>query len=295
MIQKLAIEQIVELNPEDIVKALVPSERFKDKLKEKVFDKSIEQFGIIYPVIVTPNAQGKFTVVDGSKRVEKAKEKKIKVPALIKNYDEQTALLVSLFLNFARRSVSMDELSWIVKKIKYPSMLREIGFNTSQIHTLKNLEKVKDVVKDLWSPSEVSIEVAKIGLIDKKKGEEVATLVKRNGAMSKEDVEKLKDRVDQMKAGIACSLCGRNLNREEVNWVALCSSCKWTLIEEFKETIYDKKIKDWLSGKFYNVDEVLVVSKEKFKELLEKIPDDVRINSGVQAVYERLVHEMGSS
>jgi len=294
MLRLLPIEEVFEVEPDELVfmdeeEAI---ERVSDEFVDKVLLKSIENFGIQVPVIAVTNAYGKLTVVDGVRRVFAAKKLNIKVPVIVKNYSTDTAIVMRIALNLSQKTMSLTHVSKLAKNIKRVSMLQEIGLKTTDIYSIINIPKeVEEKLR--WYPPEVKIEVGKVALLDKNKGKELITLVKREDVKTKEDVERLKREVNKMKVGITCGLCGRDLSKNEVNWFATCSSCKWILTEEFSQTIFEKKVKDWITGHYIDIDEAIVVSKKALFELIDKVPEDVRLDSGLEELYERLKHELG--
>ena len=292
--RKVPIETIFESEEsEGLGMPFMNKERIQNDLRDRVLFKSAENLGVMLPLVLTPNASGGFSVIDGYRRLLACKKANVKVPFIIKNtYDPDDAVVMRIALNFSQKSMDYQETSKLMNEVKKPSKLREIGFTTQEIFAFKNAPK--DILRELeYRPPEVTIEVAKTSLIDKGKAKELITLVKREDAKTKEEVKKLKDQVNEVKSGVSCALCGVHLSEEKRNWMAVCSSCKWILLEEFKETVFDKKIRDWLTGHYVYADEVVVVSKKALFDLINNVPDDVRINSGLQKVWERLNHELG--
>jgi len=291
----LPIDEIREIEPDKkyFDFSMIDESRLTNDLRDKVLFKSSDYFGIINPIIVTPNAMGKLTIIDGYRRYACAKANNIKVPLLIKSIsDPDEAIKMRIALNFSQKPMSVLELKKLSGEMRKPGRLREIGISTSYVYAVKHAPD--EILRELeYRPPEVTMEVAKVSLIDKKKAEELVTLVKREDARTKTEVEKLKQQVNEMKAGVSCALCGAHLSEENRNWVALCSSCKWVLLEEYKETAFDKKIRDWLTGHYVYADEAIVVSKKALFDLINNVPEDVRINSGLEKVWMRLKHELG--
>jgi len=288
----MRVAEVTEIDPEEINQHLGNSERLVGDLQDRILEVSAKNFGIIYPVLVVRNAMGKYTLVDGYRRYLVALRNNLKLPVVIKDWDNDTALLMRIALNLSQKPIDITEVHEIAKQIRIPSMLKLIGLTTHESHALRNAPK--DVIVELrYRPAEVSVEVAKVAVVNKEKAKELVTLVKRADAKSAEEVASLKELASKMKVGIRCGLCGKHLKREEVNWLALCSYCKYIVVEEFAETIFDKHVKDWITGHRCNDSEAIVINKHAFFELLKSIPEEIRLNNGLQAIYQRLEEEIG--
>jgi len=287
------VEHVRLVPPDRFTNVVINNSEFDDELKKRVFEQSIREFGIIYPVIAVKNIEGKYTVVDGAERVKIAKKLQMPVPTIVKPYDETLCLLANFISNFARKNLSISDMAKLFKEITKKGgniLLREVcGLKTTEIFAVMESEKYKDVIEKLkYRPISVTVEVAKIAMRDEDKAREVAQLVVREEATTSEEVKELKEKVNDIKAGIYCALCGDKLNKETVNWIAVCSCCKYSLYEELKQVILDKKVKCFIDGHRYYGDEMVTVHKENLKKLLLDIPEDVRISKGWQGVLERL-------
>jgi len=291
--QITTIEQIVLIDPREVSNCL-NDEYFGlgEETRRKVFERSIEVFGIVLPVIATPNATGKFTIVDGYKRWRYALEHQKPLPALIKNLSGDEAATLNIALNFARESVDIKKLSKMAKKVSYPGALRDLGFTSKEIVSLTQgdeeiLEKSRDMKID------VSMSIASTSIVDNQTAKNMLTLAKRFEAKTKEDVERLKNKAKEMKFGVHCALCGKLLQDEEKLWLPVCSTDKFLLLEELKNQLYDKQLKDWLTGEKCYREEIITVSKQNLLNLLKTIPEQCR-NEEITKVIMRLENEVGS-
>ena len=286
------VEHVRNIPPEKFTGYLVETDGF-DELTARVFEHSIQQFGFVYPVIAIKSIDG-YTVVDGRKRVELAKKLKIPVPTIVRDYDEVLGLIAHIAANFARKQLTIPDLAKIFKQIDkkgFLPLLRELlGFKTTEIFAIMDSERHKKVVEKLrYRPPSVTVEVAKVAVRDEEKAERMAEEINRRDADSVKEVKEIKEKVEnELKKGIYCALCGEPLNKETVNWIAVCSSCKYSLYEELKQVIIDEKIKCFVTGKRFYGDEIVTVSKDVFREILQDIPEDVRISHRWQGVLERL-------
>jgi len=289
--QLQAIEQIMLLDPREVSNCL-NDEYFSQEIKRRVFEKSIETFGIVLPVVATPNALGKFTIVDGFKRWRYAIEKKKPLPALIKSLEGDEPALLNVSLNFAREDVDVLKLSKMVKAVSYPASLAAIGFTSKEIVGLRGADpEVLEVSRDLRP--DVAITAVKTSITDKKTAKDMAVMARRVGARTKEEAEKLKEKAKEMKFGVHCALCGKLLSEDEKLWLPVCSVDKYMLLEELKEQMYDKQLKDWISGRKCYREEIITVSKAELLRVLSEVPEKCRTEEHIKLI-ARLEDEMGS-
>jgi len=287
------VEHVRNIPPEKFTSYLVETDGF-DELTSRVFEHSIQHFGFVYPVIAIKNVTGGYTVIDGRKRVELAKKLKIAVPTIVRDYDEVLGLIAFIAANFARKQLSVQDLAKVFKQLekrRFLPLLRELlGFKTTEIFAILDSERHKKVINKLrYRPPSVTVEVAKVAVRDEEKAKEIAEEINRKDVDTVEEVKKIKEKVEsQLKKGIYCALCGDKLTKETVNWVALCSSCKYSLYEEMKQVIIDERIKCFVTGKRFYGDEIVTVSKDVFRKILQNIPEDVRISHRWQGALERL-------
>lgn len=288
------VEHVRSVPPEKFNNYLVDLDGFDDPLVERVFEYSIQHFGFVYPVIAIKNISGGYTVVDGKKRVDLAKKLNISVPTIVRPYDEMLGYVANFIGNFARKNLTIKDMRGIFIPLVNKggqTLLRELaGLKTTEIYAVIEYDKHKKVIEKVrHRPVSVTIEVAKIAVRNEEKAEKVAEEVVRKDVDYPEKVKEIKEKVEhELKQGIYCSLCGEKLSKLTKHWIAVCSSCKWTLYEELKQIIVDKKIKCFITGNRYYGDEIVTVSKEALKKALQDIPEDVRIANGWQAVLERL-------
>jgi len=290
--EEKVVEHVRNIPPEKFTGYLVETDGF-DELTTRIFEHSTQQFGFVYPVIAIKNIDG-YTVVDGRKRVELAKKLKMPIPTIVRDYDEVLGLIAYIAANFARKQLSIQDMAKVFRQIEkkgFLPLLRELlGFKTTEIFAILESEKHKKVIEKLrYRPPSVTVEVAKVAVRDEEKAEKIAEEINRKDADSVEEVKKIKEKVEnEMKKGIYCALCGERLTKKTLNWVALCSSCKYSLYEEMKQVIIDEKIKCFVTGKRFYGDEIVTVSRDVFRKILQDIPEDVRVSHKWQAVLEQL-------
>lgn len=91
--------------------------------------KSIEAQGLLQPVVVRPRPAGGYELIAGERRWRAAKEAGVaRVPALVREADDQQSLLLSLVENVAR-----EQLSAVEEARAYAILVDEFGLGVSDI------------------------------------------------------------------------------------------------------------------------------------------------------------------
>jgi len=91
--------------------------------------KSIEAQGLLQPVVVRPRPAGGYELIAGERRWRAAREAGIaKVPALVREADDQQSLLLSLVENVAR-----EQLSAVEEARAYAILVDEFGLGVGEI------------------------------------------------------------------------------------------------------------------------------------------------------------------
>ena len=118
---ELAVEQI-HPNPRQ------PRRRFEPEAGSGLA-KSIETQGLLQPVVVRPRPAGGYELIAGERRWRAAKEAGVaKVPALVREADDQQSLLLSLVENVAR-----EQLSPVEEARAYAILVDEFGLGVGEI------------------------------------------------------------------------------------------------------------------------------------------------------------------
>ncbi len=113
---------MVEPNP------LQPRKSF-DVEKLKALAASIEEHGILQPIVVKQNDNGFYTIVAGERRWRAAKMVgKTEVPVIIKEYDDKTVSEVALIENLQR-----EDLNPIEEAMGYERLVKEFNMTQEQL------------------------------------------------------------------------------------------------------------------------------------------------------------------
>jgi len=122
-------EKVVYLKSDEITPSpFQPREKFReDKLRELIA--SIQEKGVIQPILVRPKGDGRFELIAGERRLRAATYLNIpEIPALIKDVDDADALELSLIENVQR-----EELNPIEEAHAYKRLCDEFSFTQEKI------------------------------------------------------------------------------------------------------------------------------------------------------------------
>lgn len=100
-----------------------------DEDKLNALASSIQEHGLIQPIIVTKNTLGTYTIVAGERRWRAAKKAGLtKIPAVIKSYSNQTITEIALIENLQR-----EDLNPIEEALGYKALIDEFDLTQEQI------------------------------------------------------------------------------------------------------------------------------------------------------------------
>lgn len=123
---------------------------------------SIEASGLLQPVIVRPR-NGKFELIAGERRWRAIQRLGwAKIPAVVKEVDDQTLLTLALIENLQRHDLSsIDEAAGYQRladefKLPHAEIARLVGRNRSTVANLLRLLKLPEPVKDLVQQGKLS-------------------------------------------------------------------------------------------------------------------------------------------
>lgn len=107
---------------------------------------SVQQFGILNPLIVRPDENGSYEIVSGHRRARAAELAGLTtVPAIVRQLDDDTATILMVDSNLARENILPSEKAWSYK-LKLDAMKRQAGRpskdNLSQVGTQKRSDQL---------------------------------------------------------------------------------------------------------------------------------------------------------
>ncbi|WP_411328674.1 ParB/RepB/Spo0J family partition protein [Anaerofustis stercorihominis] len=113
------------------------------------FKKSIEENGILNPVIVRADGNGGYEILAGHNRIRAAKEVGLsKIPAIIKNVDDINAAYIVADTNLQREKVSDLEKGWAYRVI-YEAIARQGQGKRNDLLNGLEVQKVDDGLNGL--------------------------------------------------------------------------------------------------------------------------------------------------
>ena len=115
--------------------------------------KSIEEQGILQPLVVRPEANGKmqYGIVIGSRRYQAAKEAKLReVPVVVHDVNENDAITISLVENLQRNDLQPKETIEAITSLRQKYTTREIGKKIGRSHIyVQNMTNLGNLVTKL--------------------------------------------------------------------------------------------------------------------------------------------------
>lgn len=138
------LEKVVEIKISEIEPMLNQPRKIFDEKKLEELAKSIEENGVIQPILVVKDENG-YTIVAGERRWRAAKKAGLKeIPAIIKDYTSNEKKQVALIENIQREDLNIIEVAKAIKE------LMDIeGYTQSEVAKItgKNLSTVSNILR----------------------------------------------------------------------------------------------------------------------------------------------------
>lgn len=129
-----------------------PREHFDEKVLQELAD-SIKQQGVIQPIVVRQKAANRFEIVAGERRWRASQKAGLsQIPAVIKNFDDQTAAAVSLIENIQRENLNPLEESTALKRLidEFDMTHQQVADTVARSRaTVSNLLRLQDLNPDV--------------------------------------------------------------------------------------------------------------------------------------------------
>lgn len=145
----------------DLTDELTPEEEASiDELKE-----SIENNGLLQPIVVRPNEKGKYEIIDGHRRVISCRKLGIgQIKAIVKDYSDKDAQVFSIVGKLQREDLSAIEQAISCKKVLNSGVFndqrelsRAIGKDETYVSDLLNMLKMDQrVIDDLTETKSIN-------------------------------------------------------------------------------------------------------------------------------------------
>ena len=169
-------KDIVEENEKNVTEINIDDIRSNPYQPRKTFDieslnelaKSIKEYGVVQPIIVKKSIKG-YELVAGERRTKAAKIAGLKkIPAIIKDFDDQEMMEIALVENIQREDLNpIDEATSISNIIKLRGYTQEefankFGKSRSYVTNILGLLKLPDEVKKLVEKRSLSMSHARV-------------------------------------------------------------------------------------------------------------------------------------
>lgn len=199
-------KDIVEENENNVTEIRIDDIRSNPYQPRKTFDieslnelaKSIKEYGVVQPIIVKKSIKG-YELVAGERRTKAAKIAGLKkIPAIIKDFDDQEMMEIALVENIQREDLNpIDEATSISNIIKLRGYTQEefankFGKSRSYVTNILGLLKLPDEVRKLVEKRSLSMSHARV-LSKMEDEEKIVELAKRviTDSLSVHELEKL--------------------------------------------------------------------------------------------------------
>lgn len=169
-------DTVVEENKKDVTEINIDEIRSNPYQPRRTFDtetlnelaKSIEEYGVVQPVIVKKSIKG-YELIAGERRTKAAKIAGLKViPAIIKDFDDQQMMEIALIENIQREDLNpMDEavsISNIIKLRGYTQdeFANKFGKSRTYVTNILGLLRLPEDVKKMVEKRTLSMSHARV-------------------------------------------------------------------------------------------------------------------------------------
>ena len=206
-------KDIVEENEKNVTEINIDDIRSNPYQPRKTFDieslnelaKSIKEYGVVQPIIVKKSIKG-YELVAGERRTKAAKIAGLKkIPAIIKDFDDQETMEIALVENIQREDLNpIDEATSISNIIKLRGYTQEefankFGKSRTYVTNILGLLKLPDEVKKLVEKRSLSMSHARV-LSKIEDDDKVIDLAKKviTDSLSVHDLEKMSQEEKQV-------------------------------------------------------------------------------------------------
>jgi len=154
-IQKIAVGDLVP-NPDQ------PRQHFDQQALEELA-RSIEQFGIVQPLVVTPLEKGTYAIIAGERRWRASKLAKLqKVPVLVRTTKELERLEIALVENVQRVDLSPLEQAMSIERLHqqfsmtYVDIARRLGKADSTVVNIVRLLQLPEKARQALASKQIT-------------------------------------------------------------------------------------------------------------------------------------------
>ncbi len=138
-----------------------PRKDFDEKALSELAD-SITEHGLIQPIVVKPNSDGRYSIIAGERRWRACRMAELsEVPVIIMNADEQSVMEIALIENLQR-----EDLNPVEEALGYRSLIDSFGLTQEEV--AKKMGKSRSAVTNalrLLSLNDAELEALRRGTI----------------------------------------------------------------------------------------------------------------------------------
>ncbi|KAB2953963.1 ParB/RepB/Spo0J family partition protein [Heliorestis acidaminivorans] len=184
-----------------------PRKHFENNAIEELAA-SIEEHGLIQPLVVRPTNKGRYQIVVGERRWRACKTIGIqKVPVLVRSWDNQKVAEIALIENIQRQDLSPLEEAEAYKtllqdfKLTQEELARRVGKSRTYITNTLRILQLNQKVQDMIGRGQISIGHAKVilALPDAEEQEMIAHKIIDQGWSVRKAEEHIRDKVGREK------------------------------------------------------------------------------------------------
>lgn len=146
-----SVERVQQLKLSELVPFKDHPFKVKDDEDMEKTVESIEQFGVLNPILVRPLEDGKYEIVSGHRRCHASELAGLEtIPAIVRNLDDDAATILMVDSNLQRETILPSERAWAFK-MKLEAMKRQAGRpskNSGQIGPNLTGQFARDILAD---------------------------------------------------------------------------------------------------------------------------------------------------
>jgi len=182
-----------------------PRMQFKEDEEFEELVKSIKERGILQPILVRKKGEDLYECIAGERRLKAAKKAGLKeVPAIIKNFTDEEALLIALIENLQRKNLNPLEEALgyknLIEKFGYTQeeVAEKVGKDRATVANLLRLLKLPSIIQEDLLEERLTVGHAKalLSLDEEAKQFYVRNLILKKG-LSVRETEKLVGRLQK--------------------------------------------------------------------------------------------------
>ena len=126
---------------------------------------SIKKHGVLQPIVVRPDDEGRYMIIAGERRLRAAKLANLKtIPAILHDMSDETSAVLALLENLQR-----EDLNFIEEALGYENLIKEHNFTQQQLAQKlgKNQSTIANKLRILKLPQSIKESLVENGLTER--------------------------------------------------------------------------------------------------------------------------------